>query len=328
MILLNGGVEKFELSFDKGAVYPILRLMPHTTASMFQIGNPSNASGANTDYIMVSEPFYGNVMLGPGLPNGLGELPGATSSRHKVQLKGDVYISGSNKFDFITNDGVFSIIGKNDSGISINASTGVTSYARSEYIGGGGGYIDFSDSSATDYRGRIIYYNATDEFNFITYNQTNRLKIFSDGVEVQNGALGVGVAPNATDGRIDAANDVVAYSSDKRLKTNIQPIENPLEKVLSLEGFIYNWNELAKEVANFNTEEKLVGVFAQDIQRVLPEAVKLAPFDNDGTDTSKSGENYLTVQYEKIVPLLIEAIKEQQNQINELKKIIQNGTNS
>jgi hypothetical protein len=146
--------------------------------------------------------------------------------------------------------------------------------------------------------------------------------------KIISGALGVNVNPNATAGRIDASNDVVAYSSDKRLKTNIKPIENSLDKVLSLKGFTYNWNELAKEVANFNTEESLVGVFAQEIKDVLPEAVKLAPFDNDGNDNSKSGENYLTVQYEKIVPLLIEAIKEQQNQINELKKIIENGTNS
>ena len=51
---------------------------------------------------------------------------------------------------------------------------------------------------------------------------------------------------------------------------------------------------------------------------VLPEAVRLAPFDND-KGVSKSGENFLTVKYEKIVPLLIEAIKEQQLQIEELK---------
>jgi hypothetical protein len=54
----------------------------------------------------------------------------------------------------------------------------------------------------------------------------------------------------------------------------------------------------------------------------LPEAVKLAPFDRDEDGKSKSGENYLTIQYEKVVPLLVEAIKEQQKQIEELKSII------
>ena len=62
-----------------------------------------------------------------------------------------------------------------------------------------------------------------------------------------------------------------------------------------------------------------MGVIAQEIQEVLPEAIAIAPFDRDENGNSKSGENYLTVHYEKIVPLLIEAIKEQQAQINELK---------
>ena len=71
--------------------------------------------------------------------------------------------------------------------------------------------------------------------------------------------------------------------------------------------------------------ERQIGVFAQDVQSVIPEAVKPAPFDQvDGK--SKSGDNYLTVQYDKIVPLLIECIKKQeltienlQGQIDELK---------
>jgi len=69
----------------------------------------------------------------------------------------------------------------------------------------------------------------------------------------------------------------------------------------------------------------MVGVLAQDVERVLPEAVKPAPFDilklNEGIEISMSGENYKTVQYEKLVPLLIEAIKELNNQIIELKGI-------
>jgi hypothetical protein len=123
-------------------------------------------------------------------------------------------------------------------------------------------------------------------------------------------------------GTFSTNGNVIAFASDKRLKTNIKPIKNPLDKVKSLNGFTYNWNDKAKALANYDTEESLVGVFAQEIQEVLPEAVKLAPFDNDMTGNSISGENYLTVQYEKIVPLLIEAIKDQQKQIDELKSKI------
>lgn len=120
--------------------------------------------------------------------------------------------------------------------------------------------------------------------------------------------------------------DIIAYASDKRLKTNVEPITNAIDKVKSLQGMTYNWNEVGKEYGWEPSEEREVGVFAQDVQAVLPEAVKLAPFDQDhdteGNMYSKSGENFLTVKYEKIVPLLIEAIKEQQKQIDELKTLI------
>ena len=149
-----------------------------------------------------------------------------------------------------------------------------------------------------------------------TSSSVNRLHV--------KGSIGVGSASASTTwGKIDASNDIVAYSSDKRLKENILPINGALGKISKLSGFTYNWNDKAKEEADFNTNERLVGVFAQDVKEVLPEAVKLAPFDNDGSDVSKSGENYLTVQYEKIVPLLIEGMKEQQAQIDELTTILE-----
>ena len=121
-------------------------------------------------------------------------------------------------------------------------------------------------------------------------------------------------------GDIEATGNITAYSSDRRLKTNIHLLSNPLEKINKLSGFTYNWNDKANELVGYKTDEMVVGMFAQDVQEVLPEAVKIAPFDNDGNGNSKSGENYLTIQYEKIVPLLVEAIKELKNEIEELKK--------
>jgi hypothetical protein len=134
--------------------------------------------------------------------------------------------------------------------------------------------------------------------------------------------LGVNVTPNATDGTISASQDVIAFASDRRLKTNIKLLENPLNKINRLSGMTFNWNERANEIANYDMDKSYVGLFAQDVKEVLPEAVKLAPFDNDGNDKSISGENYLTVQYEKIVPLLIEAIKELEKEVKELKNQI------
>jgi hypothetical protein len=118
--------------------------------------------------------------------------------------------------------------------------------------------------------------------------------------------------------------DVVAYASDKRLKENIKTIPNAIEKVNALSGVTFDWNA-ASEKAGFVPKRKYdeIGVLAQDVQNVIPQAVEYAPFDRNDDGTSKSGKDYLTVKYEKIVPLLIEAIKEQQSQIESQKTEIE-----
>lgn len=124
---------------------------------------------------------------------------------------------------------------------------------------------------------------------------------------ITSGSLGVGVAPNATDGRIDASNDIVAYStSDQRLKENVTPIENALEKVKTLTGVEFDWKEETAHVHGYHGHD--VGIIAQDVQAVLPEAVR----------TNESG--YLSVRYEKMIALLIEANKELAARVEELEK--------
>ena len=90
--LLKGGTKQFEISSDESGVNPIFRLLPYKSNGFVEIGNPSNAG---SDYVFISENTYGNVLLGPGLSNGLSNLSGATASTHKVQIKGPLYISGS-----------------------------------------------------------------------------------------------------------------------------------------------------------------------------------------------------------------------------------------
>jgi len=138
------------------------------------------------------------------------------------------------------------------------------------------------------------------------------------GDAVQFGSFGVGTAASGTTGEIRATNEITAYYSDRRLKENVSNINNSLKKLLQLNGITYTPNDLAVSFG-YDKNKKLVGLFADEVEAVLPEAVRSAPFDTDKDGNSISGENYKTVQYEKLVPLLIEAIKEQQQQINELK---------
>lgn len=143
------------------------------------------------------------------------------------------------------------------------------------------------------------------------------------GSNVQFNSLGVGTGGSGTTGEIRATNNITAFYSDKRLKDIISTIPNALSKLLTLSGVIFKQNKKAEEFG-YNNYEEQVGVIAQEVQAVLPQVVKPAPFDLDENNQSKSGENYITVQYEKLVPLLIEAIKEQQKQIDELKAKIGN----
>jgi hypothetical protein len=104
--------------------------------------------------------------------------------------------------------------------------------------------------------------------------------------------------------------DVIAYYSDQRLKTNIRPIESALDKISRLGGYYYEPNELALQLKAATDPKQKLGLLAQEIQKEFPEAIERAPFDMDDNGGSKSGEDYLTVKYERLVPVLLQAIKE------------------
>jgi hypothetical protein len=132
------------------------------------------------------------------------------------------------------------------------------------------------------------------------------------------GGFSVGTASDPGAGAIYATGNITAFFSDKRLKTVSGKIENALDKVAQLSGVYYTFNDTAKSFG-YDSDEVQVGVLAQDVEAVLPQIVKAAPFDLDENNNSKSGENYKTVQYEKLVPLLIEAINELQAKVKALE---------
>ena len=129
----------------------------------------------------------------------------------------------------------------------------------------------------------------------------------------------MGSAGTLFDTIVRATGDVVAFYSDERLKNFHGKIDNALDKVTALNGYYFTENEVAKSLG-YNNDEVQLGVSAQEVKAIFPEAVAVAPISySDGVD-----EEYLTVKYEKLVPALIEAIKEQQSQIDELKQMVNN----
>ena len=109
---------------------------------------------------------------------------------------------------------------------------------------------------------------------------------------------------NISGSQIEASGDIIAFgSSDRNLKDNIQPIENSLEKIDKIGGYTFVWND------NQSTYKgKDIGVVAQEIQEILPEIV------------ATRANGYLGVKYEKIVPLLIESIKELKKEVEDIKQ--------
>lgn len=119
-------------------------------------------------------------------------------------------------------------------------------------------------------------------------------------------------------GNLLATSDVYAYYSDERLKTKTGEIENALDKVDAIDCFYYTHNDIAKSLG-YEGEHQQVGVSAQSVKAVMPECVGRAPIDDDGEGGSVSGEDYMTVKYERLVPLLLQSVKELTARVKELE---------
>ena len=142
-------------------------------------------------------------------------------------------------------------------------------------------------------------------------------------IQSQLSSTGLLVGGSATiTGTLGVTGDITSQASDKRLKENIITITSALDKVNKLNGVYFNFTDEANKLNKNLSKNRQVGFLAQEIQSVLPEIVKPAPFDIDSDGNSISGENYLTIHYEKVVPLLLQAIKELKFELDEVKKLI------
>ncbi len=153
-----------------------------------------------------------------------------------------------------------------------------------------------------------------DSSHFVIKSMTNNKKMQLKGIDASStitaleldmeNAGNAQFNANISGSQIEASGDVIAFgSSDERLKDNIQPITEPLWKVSQIGGYTFDWNEKQDTYEGHD-----VGVVAQEIHKVLPEVV------------AERSNGYLGVKYEKIVPLLIESIKELDKKIKHIEK--------
>jgi hypothetical protein len=205
-------------------------------------------------------------------------------------------------------------------GISYNSSNGVitntiTQYTDSlaraalSFTAGSGGYnsstgvitIPTNNNQLTNGAGYVTSSGVT---SVATGNGLSGGTITGTGTLTMSGSYSGNFAVT---GNITATGEVTAYYSDQRLKTDINPIEGALSKVMAIGGYTYKANELAADlgVSNFDNQ---IGLLAQEVEAVMPELV---------TQSALAG--YKTIRYDKVVSVLVEAIKEQQAMIEELR---------
>ena len=248
-----------------------------------------------------------------------------------LRTGGDGVVSGSSQVNYTQLSGISSGIVSGSSQINFTQLSGISSgiVSGSSQIlpllptGVVSGSSQITISSTTGY-GTVINQNLLTTSD-VTHNSiTGTIRatngVVSGSIQVLGGtaihsgssgdyqfnSIGVGTAASTVAGEIRATNDITAfYSSDIRLKENIQPIQNALEKVESISGNTYDWKEGYDEIHSHKGND--IGVIAQEIEEILPQIV------------TNRDNGYKAVQYEKIVPLLIEAIKELSAKIKQLE---------
>lgn len=186
----------------------------------------------------------------------------------------------------ITNTGVTSNVA--GTGISVSGATGavtITNTGVTSAVAGTGVSVSGATGAVTISIGQAVATSSNVQFN----------------------SLGVGTAGSGVAGEIRATADITAYySSDERLKEDITPIENPIEKLMAIDGVTFNWKGGFEEIHSHTGAD--TGVIAQQVKALeLP-----------GTVTTRE-TGYMAVNYEKLNALLIEGFKVQQLEINALK---------
>ena len=195
-----------------------------------------------------------------------------------------ISVSGSFPNQTITNTGATSIVAGTN--ISVSGATGAVTVSVSGTVAAATNATNATNSAITD----DTTTNSTHYPNFVAGTSGNQAEKVSSTKLTFNPSTGLLTSTDYNS------------SSDKRLKKNIKTVKSALDKVIALRGVTFDWKEGGS---------KAIGLIAQEVEKVIPEIV------------SQDESGYLGIKYNNLIGVLVEAIKDQQEQINTLKKLIE-----
>jgi hypothetical protein len=225
-------------------------------------------------------------------------------------------------------DGILSVIrggtGTNSLGINQLLIGGSTSITSTSNLVWNNNILTATNINATNINATLLN-GCNINSNFSKWTSSGSHIFFNNS----NGNVIIGSSNTSTPykltvtGSIAASQDIVEYYSDERLKQITNYVNDVLPNLSKINVFKYNCNDLAVSFG-FDKSKNEIGFSAQEIQKYYPELVTLAPFDtirNEETNkiSSKSGEDYLTLKYDRFAPVLLQAIKELNNKYNALE---------
>ena len=258
---------------------------------------------------------YGTPTTGAGWRTNTTDIYGQTAATDKVRISitGDSWINTTTNVGFGTSSP--DLYGFGGKILAVNSGTTYTNLLLS-YTGNGNNSGIAFGSQTTRHAQITAGISGSTPYIFLGVNSASTGTGVTQTLTVTSSNVGIGV-PSPTSytlqvaGTIGATGNIYSSTSDVRLKDIVRPITNAIDIIKAIETFYYRNNELALNLGLTGTDLQ-VGISAQSAKKVMPEVTAPAPLD----------PNYLTVMYERIVPFLIEAVKDQQKNIESLQEQI------
>lgn len=195
----------------------------------------------------------------------------------------------------------------------------VVNYGQGNFVGARGGSIAFSGASSGAQTGPAddgdaVYYAHAAIAGIQTASDVDRVGLsfltHDSDTDTSNMSENMRLTHN---GDLHVDRDVIAFSttiSDRRLKKNVKPLTNSLETICRLNGKTFEW-------IDGNRPGTQIGLIAQEVEEIIPEVITRHTLP---VKTQDEETEYLTIQYDQLIPHLIESIKELQSQVNELRE--------